>query len=171
MNCSRICTSVALVALSVSPVLAGDPPEFPSEWMGEWEVSTTIRDCETSEIISSETNTEIICPGDVFDSPEKDDECVGEIDANGYEVDCSSSDVIFEDCTINTMLSFDVSFSGASYSGTGVFMTSFVGEGCGDIPDLCQNFEISGSRVSTDVDCSQTPTLPHSWGRIKSAYR
>jgi hypothetical protein len=92
--------------------------DFTQEWAGIWGYSTTLRDCDTGNILYTGTSRDTICPGDLFDpgDPEVDYNCTGTITGSTFQMTCTGSDEPMAGCTADYEVVSEGTRTGDSYT-------------------------------------------------------
>ncbi len=170
---SRTLIFVLVVLAFAAPALADGTP-IPEEWLGIWEQTVNIYDCDTNDLLFTTTQLDTLCPGAVFEDPDGGGttlNCTTTADGSSYTTHCEGSSEVFPGCTSSFVYDVTGTLSGDSYSATSVTNISFTGD-CQDLPDQCQRTELSGTRLGPAPEpCGSSPVEHQSWGSIKSLYR
>jgi len=170
--------SLIMTAVTCSLVVVASPAiadvEIPEEWIGVWELDVAAYDCETNALLFSSTNLDTICPGSVFEDPNPSSitvECTSSADATTYMVHCEGSTEVLPGCAANFIYDATGTRDDNSYTSTATTIISYTGD-CPLIPDSCQRTEITGTRISGQMDpCDSTPVESRSWATVKSYFR
>ncbi len=149
----------------VIDLLVPEPPPIgvviPSEWSGIWEITTTYRDSETSDILGKEKIKDVICKSDniglslaelVADSREETNlfDCSGAASENRMETTCSANlilDYPTGSCDVISDLEFNIQRNENEMFGRGTFTAQ--DSGCSI--DEHQIIEISGKRLNVET--------------------
>lgn len=166
-------SGLALSALAGSPALAGGPTA-PEEWVGTWEVTQTISDCEGGDDEVDEY-LETICLDDQVFDPDlggQDFTCEGTVDETSFDYVCEATFQIF-DCEVTITVDVEGQRSGDTFTASGTIMTVVVavGELCKP-GKSCQEISLVAERVDPDpAECEDVPTETTTWAAIKTRYR
>lgn len=167
------CLCVIVLSAPTDGVAGGaGAPVVTEAWEGVWEIETTVRDCETQNIISTSSTRDSLCAGDPipFEGGEADLTCDGTANDTSFELHCSGSNEWFPGCVAHTTLTATGTRDGDSFSATATMETTFEGTGkCEFFPDQCLLIETAGTRV--EDGCVTTPVEPLGWGKVKSRFR
>lgn len=164
--------AVCMLVLAAVPAIAD--LEIPEEWVGIWEMTTAVYDCETNELVFSATNIDTICPGFVLEDPEPGEvtiECTGSADANSFTTHCEGTLMVIPGCFMNYVYDSTGTRNNNSFTQVGTSTITYTGD-CPFIPDTCQRTEVTGTRTSSDPGpCEITPVENRPWASVKSLYR
>ena len=162
---------LAAIGLTVLPA-AADPIPYPDEYIGIWDVTTVVRDCETQIILFQSTERDTVCAGESFD-PEFGETpltCTGEITPTTVNLECTGSYEVEPGCTANITLTMTGTLNGDTWTTTTTIASNYVGEACVD-PSTCISATSTSTRVSPDPgDCPPSPVEPATWGQLKHRY-
>jgi len=150
-----------------------DDVVIPGDWTGIWEVSATMKDCDTQEILYTSTFTDTICPGTgVGDEMPYEVSCTGEVNGSTMQFHCEGAFEIDEECTVQYVVDSAMTRTGETYESTSTSTTTYVGPECGIVPPICVLMETTGTRIApAPPECQDTPADEDSWGRVKRLYR
>lgn len=172
MKLTTVSIVTLLVALAAS-VIPSDAQTIPADWAGIWVFTTDDEECN-GPFIETYVDTATVCPGDEFGAEEEGFElnCSGTITSTTIDVTCSQSLEIFADCTMTITFTTQGTRTGDTIQGTEQTTITYTGTACGILEDMCIDGTVSGTRINPDPGaCGATPTLPTTWGAIKSVYR
>lgn len=163
--------ALAVLGLGIQPAGA-DPIPYPDEFIGIWETTTVVRDCETQIILFQSTENDTICAGDLFD-PEFGETpltCTGTITPTAIDLHCVGSFEVEPGCTANVDFTMTGTLSGDTWTTTTRIESTYVGEAC-PIPSSCMSITSTATRISPDPgDCPPAPVEPATWGQLKHRY-
>ena len=161
----------AAAALVHSPAHAGSVP-VPPEYIGIWDYTTVVRDCDTQQILFQGAQRDTVCAGDTFDPSfgQFELECTGTINATTIDVECTGQFVVDPKCVANLHYVIDGTRNGDSWITTSTIETDYVGAGC-PIGDSCTVTTSTGTRVDPNPNCEAQPVEPGTWGQIKHSYQ
>ena len=154
-----------------SPVFAGEVP-IPSEYIGIWTFNTTVRDCNTQQILFQGARQDTICAGDTFDPSfgQQELDCTGTITATTIDAECTGTFVVDPECSANVHYLAEGNLSGDSWNMTITIDTDYVGTSC-PIAHTCTSTISIGTRTNPNPDCGVQPVEPGTWGEIKHHYQ
>jgi hypothetical protein len=161
----------ATAIFSSSPALAGQVP-IPDEYIGIWDNTVVIRDCDTQAILFQGANRDTVCTGETFDPSFGQYEltCTGTITATTVDVDCTGTFPIDPECSANLHYVIDGTRNGDSWITTITIDTDYVGTSC-PIAHSCTVTTNTGTRIDDNPHCQAQPVEPGTWGQIKHYYQ
>ena len=148
---------------------------IPPEWGGIWTSVDTTYDCN-GVFQSTSPGRDTLCAGKEITFDEGSPYslvCEGTATATTADMICTYTSEIIPDCTVTFTIETHGTMSGDSYTLTTITTTNYAGtaEGCDLIPDSCTRRVAHGTRIAPEpVEYCETPTLPSTWGRVKSRY-
>jgi hypothetical protein len=150
---------------------SADPVPYPEEFIGIWETTTILRDCETQILINQSTVRDTICAGDTFEFTfgEYEVNCTGTITATTVDVQCEGSFQVDPDCTGNLQITMDGTRTGDTWTSTMRMGTTYVGSSC-PIPSSCIEGTSTGTRLDPNPLCNPSPVEGVTWGQLKHFY-
>lgn len=162
---------VAVVCLAIKPA-AADPIPYPDEYVGIWDNTTVIRDCDTQIILFTSSDRDTVCAGEYFDPSfgEAPLTCTGTVTPTTIDIHCEGSYESEPGCTANVQFDMTGSLIGDTWTTTTTIQSTFVGEQC-TIASACLSITSTSTRVSPDPgDCPPAPVEPVTWGQLKHLY-
>lgn len=188
MRLTTLFIALLLVALA-APAAAAELPRIPDAvllsalqdgggtpeaWGGIWDMSITIRECESGFIFFQDTSTDTICAGESIEvgDEEQNYSCTWEIDGNSVTGQCEYTEEVEPGCTQTTVGDYSATVSGSSYTATFTANITYAGDCNPEIyVDTCFRTEITGTKTAPQPASCVTPALPSRWGGIKALYR
>jgi hypothetical protein len=131
-----------------------DEFQIPAAWRGVWETTTVTKDCE-GNVLDTDTDLEDLCEGETVSFEEDGQEiaCTGSGNDTSFDLTCTSS-FTFDDCTATITADFSGTRNGDTYIATVHTVTTSSPSDC--FGGFCQDFEITGTRISDTPDCSSS---------------
>ncbi len=173
MSPQRLSLLVLVLAVGLgSGPAAADPIPLPEEYIGIWEETTVVRDCETQVILFQSTENDTVCAGSTFDPDfgETPLTCTGTITPTTIDIQCEGSYELEPGCTANVNFTMTGTLSGDTWTTTTRIESTFVGEAC-PIPSACLSITSTATRINPDPgDCPPSPVEPATWGQLKHLY-
>jgi hypothetical protein len=164
---------IALAALGLAvQAAAADPIPYPDEYIGIWDITTVVRDCETQIILFQSTDRDTVCAGELFDPEfgEAQLTCTGEITQTTINLECTGSYEVEPGCIANITFTMTGTLNGDTQTTTTTIVSNYVGATC-VIPSSCMSITSTGTRVNPDPgDCPPSPVEPATWGQLKQRY-
>lgn len=154
------------------PAILGGNITVPPEWAGIWQSTDSTYDCN-GVLKSVSTSLDTLCAGVTF-YQDPSFTCTGTADADSYFQHCTGGGEIFTDCNYSFDLVSHGTRSGDTFFGVSVFQTSYsgTGKGCDLFTPSCQQINSHTTRTGpAPAEYCASPTLPSSWGSLKSRYR
>ena len=148
---------------------------IPAEWAGIWTYVDSTYDC-SGPFQSRDTGSDTLCAGKVIDFNEGSPftvDCTGTTTATTVDVTCTYSGEVFTDCNVSFTIVTQGTRTVDSYVITSTITTVYsgTGAGCDFFPDSCTRTVTRATRTAPEpAEYCATPTLPSTWGRVKSRY-
>ncbi len=130
----------------------GGDVTFPVGWTGVWDVSTTLRECETGVVFYQSTASDTICEGDEFNLPVDSlpaITCTGSVSETTIDLACTGTSTD-NGCTTSVGVETNGTRSGETFVATAVVSVTQTGTNCALPGTTCFDLEISGTRVLAD---------------------
>ena len=167
MKSMRLLYLVTAIFVFWNAPAAAQTTSFPSSWEGIWNMTTTLKDCDTGTVLNTSTAPDTICAGQSFGSSEF--VCNGTITDTSIDVTCTAISEVYPGCTVSITMVSTGTRSGNTFQGT-TRLTSDYSPECG-IPDTCMLQEISGTFVSPyQGECTNVAIADGSWGAMKARF-
>ena len=170
----------ALADPSASPpsVLADPQATYTAAWTGIWDVREETRDCTGGSILHASAYRDTVCAGEAYtllSGYGRGMTCSGPgFTDTALNLQCSGGSTCGCMGTCNVYLSEVASWTLDGDVATMVVTESYTYNGPPGCypPDACYRTTGTRTRVSRDTStCFSTPTLRHTWGRLKLLYR
>ncbi len=127
----------------------------PEAWRGIWEVTVAYRDHETGALVTTDVITAEICPGEPIIPSQLNAfvRCLDEVADNEIGTSCRNRQRMIRDrgCDVFGAAELTSQRDGDSWSGTGSWSVSFVGQ-C-NRSNLAEDLVVTGTRISTAAAC------------------
>lgn len=162
---------LAALSLGIRPA-AADPIPLPDEYIGIWETTTVVRDCDTQIILFQSTENDTVCAGETFDPDfgETPLTCTGTITPTTIDLQCVGSYEEEPGCTANVDFTMTGTLNGDTWTTTTRIDVTYVGETC-PVPSSCLSITSTATRINPDPgDCPPSPVEPATWGQLKHRY-
>ncbi len=157
--------AAVLVAFAVTTAAA---ITIPASWQGVWQTTRQQVDCVTHQNIGGATvSQDTLCANRDFPLPTG--VCTGTMTDTELNVTCSETQEVIPGCFVTVTAVTVYTRSGDTATGTQTL--NFVYTGSCPLPDSCQMYNWSATRLSLNPGCTLVPIDPESWGAIKERYR
>jgi hypothetical protein len=123
-------------------------PTVSAQMAGVWHFTTTIRDCVTNGVISTDEYTDTLCVGESVGDASEENGCSLTREGGSYRSICDTTEPLGTGCNMRVHSNLLLTVTNTTVHGAGTVALSFEPAGCEPgIEGTCEKIDVTGNRI------------------------